>query len=69
MTQTYDCRCYDLAETFLSDVGMSDGPKAEQYRRDLAAHIQSKVEEWIFDVMDVNQTTALSPADDVGSPK
>lgn len=49
--QTYDSRCYDLAATFLSDAGMSDGPKAEQYRRDLAAHIQSKIDDWIVDVI------------------
>lgn len=53
--QTYDHRCYDLASTFLSDAGMGEGPKAEQYRHDLAAHIQSKLEEWIVDVLDVNE--------------
>lgn len=56
--QTYDPRCYDLAATFLSDVGMNEGLKAEQYRCDLAAHIQSKIEEWIVDVVNVNELQA-----------
>jgi hypothetical protein len=42
--KTYDPKCYDLAETFLSD---SPEINNEQNRCDLAAHIQTEIESWI----------------------
>lgn len=44
MTRTFDPKCYDLAALFLSD---HHDINSEQNRCDLAAHIQSQVEEWI----------------------
>lgn len=42
MSRTYDSRCYDLAEHFLSD----EPNASEEEREKLAAHIQQAVEGW-----------------------
>lgn len=44
MTRTYDPKCYDLAAAFLTD---SPEINSEQNRCDLAAHIQTQIEDWI----------------------
>lgn len=41
---SYDSRCYDLAELFLSDSARIND---EPHRRALAQHIQTTVENWI----------------------
>ena len=40
---TYDSKCYDLAETFLDDVGISD-PK---HINSLAQQIQKTIDEYL----------------------
>lgn len=41
---TYDTKCFDLAEAFLSDEPTIDTP---EYRARLAVQIQLTIEEWI----------------------
>lgn len=43
-TRTYDVKCYELASAFLADHPDSNN---EQNRCDLAAHIQTEIEDWI----------------------
>lgn len=44
ITRTYDQKCYDLAAAFLADHYEIN---SAQNRCDLAAHIQSEIEDWI----------------------
>jgi hypothetical protein len=41
MTKTYDSRCYDLAEVFLSD---EEDLNTDYAKKHLAAHIQDAIE-------------------------
>lgn len=48
--KTYDHRCYDLAEVFLDDGVHTTIEIAEKHKKrceELAAHIQSAIEDWI----------------------
>ena len=55
---TYDPKCFELAEYFIDDLALDwsalDAPKA---RRDLAAHIQESIEDWIRDFTDPDNLT------------
>ena len=44
MTKTYDPRCYDLAEIFLSNEPATS--EREKRTKDLAQHIQNAIEDW-----------------------
>jgi hypothetical protein len=47
--QTFDSKCYDLAEHFLEDEPTLDN---EDARNELAQEIQEAVESWIIDQRD-----------------
>ena len=55
--KTYDTKCYELAEHFLSDEPEIND---ESNRRDLAAFIQTAIEDWITDAQ---APTPLKTAD------
>jgi hypothetical protein len=40
---SFDSRCYDLAEVFLSEVG----EETEENKQELAQHIQDVIEDWL----------------------
>ncbi len=49
-TFSYDSRCHDLAEVFLSEETLTDAERATATQH-LAQHIQTEIEDWLsFDL-------------------
>lgn len=55
MAKLYDTKCYELAESFLTDMLL---PGTEQHKKEcneLAAYIQTAIEDWIGDNIPMNR--------------
>jgi hypothetical protein len=46
-TKLYDSKCFDLAESFLSDEEDLTDDQRKRFTHELAAHIQDAIESWL----------------------
>lgn len=50
MTKTYDTKCYELAEAFISDLKITSAEHHKQFCHELALQIQDVIEDYTRDL-------------------